>query len=62
MTSFYILFCCSAEGKGGKTSVTGVTAGVDVTTSQKVWNSLQAIGNIAFAYSYSNVLIEIQAS
>ncbi|KAB1208599.1 Amino acid permease 1 [Morella rubra] len=49
-----------AEGKGGKTSVTGVTAGVDVTTSQKVWNSLQAIGNIAFAYSYSNVLIEIQ--
>ncbi|KAG6710836.1 hypothetical protein I3842_05G022200 [Carya illinoinensis] len=49
-----------ADGKAGKTSISGVSAGVDVTISQKVWNSLQAIGNIAFAYSYSNVLIEIQ--
>ena len=35
---------------------------VDVTSSEKAWNSLQAIGNIAFAYSSSNVFIEIQAS
>ncbi|KAL4615162.1 hypothetical protein ACB092_07G104700 [Castanea dentata] len=50
-----------AEGTYGRTSITGATIGVDVaTSSQKVWNSLQAIGNIAFAYSYSTVLIAIQ--
>jgi hypothetical protein len=27
---------------------------------QKVWRSLQAFGDIAFAYSFSNILIEIQ--
>lgn len=51
-----------ADGKAGKTGIIGVTAGVDVTHAQKVWNCLQAIGNIAFAYSYANVLIDIQAS
>jgi hypothetical protein len=39
-----------------------MTAGVGESSSEKAWNSLQAIGNIALAYSYSNVLIEIQAS
>lgn len=57
----YIIFNF-AEGKTGKTSIAGMTAGVDVSSSEKVWNSLQAIGNIALAYSYSSVLIEIQAS
>ncbi|KAM7280321.1 hypothetical protein ACFE04_007455 [Oxalis oulophora] len=42
------------------TSLTGTTVGVDVTGAQKVWNSFQAIGNIAFAYAFSTVLIEIQ--
>jgi len=37
--------------------MTGVT---DVTKAQKVWGSLQALGDIAFAYSYSMILIEIQ--
>jgi hypothetical protein len=46
----------------GRTSIGGTNVGVDVTSSEKAWNSLQAIGNIAFAYSYSNVFVEIQAS
>ncbi|PKU59611.1 amino acid permease 3 [Dendrobium catenatum] len=42
------------------TTVTGTVVGVDVTSSQKIWNAFQALGDIAFAYSYSMVLIEIQ--
>ena len=50
------------EGDGiGRTSLTGVTVGVDVTASDKVWRCFQALGDIAFAYAYSNVLVEIQA-
>lgn len=40
-------------------SLTGVTVGT-VTPMQKIWRSLQALGNIAFAYTYSIILIEIQ--
>ncbi|RLM69704.1 amino acid permease 3-like [Panicum miliaceum] len=47
---------------GFKGSLTGVAIGDGVTSTQKVWRSLQAFGNIAFAYSYSIILIEIQAS
>jgi hypothetical protein len=28
---------------------------------QKVWRNLQAFGNIAFAYGFSIILLEIQA-
>ncbi|RHN82163.1 putative amino acid transporter, transmembrane domain-containing protein [Medicago truncatula] len=45
-----------------KTSLTGLVVGVDVTISEKLWNTFQAIGNIAFAYSFSTVIAEIQAS
>ncbi|TVU26279.1 hypothetical protein EJB05_28818 [Eragrostis curvula] len=45
---------------GFKGSLTGVAVGEGVTATQKVWRSLQAFGNIAFAYSYSIILIEIQ--
>ena len=45
-----------------RTSITGQIVGVDVTSSEKLWGSFQAIGNIAFAYAFSIVLIEIQAS
>uniref|UniRef100_A0A0D9XXP3 Amino acid transporter transmembrane domain-containing protein n=1 Tax=Leersia perrieri TaxID=77586 RepID=A0A0D9XXP3_9ORYZ len=39
----------------------GTIAGVaNVTVAQKVWRSLQALGNIAFAFAFSNVLTEIQ--
>ncbi|KAG6402616.1 hypothetical protein SASPL_134818 [Salvia splendens] len=50
-------------GGGGhvETSLTGTRVGVDTSGSEKVWNSFQAIGDIAFAYAYSTVLIEIQA-
>ncbi|KAK7377438.1 hypothetical protein VNO80_02863 [Phaseolus coccineus] len=42
-----------------KGSLTGVTIGT-VTATQKIWRTFQALGNIAFAYSYSMILIEIQ--
>ncbi|XP_057419780.1 amino acid permease 3-like [Lotus japonicus] len=40
-------------------SLTGISIGT-VTPVQKVWAVFQALGNIAFAYSYSFVLLEIQ--
>uniref|UniRef100_A0A0D9VB27 Amino acid transporter transmembrane domain-containing protein n=1 Tax=Leersia perrieri TaxID=77586 RepID=A0A0D9VB27_9ORYZ len=36
------------------------SSGAMVTPAQKVWRNLQALGDIAFAYSYSIILIEIQ--
>ncbi|XP_014503298.1 amino acid permease 3-like [Vigna radiata var. radiata] len=42
-----------------KGSLTGVSIGV-VSETQKIWRTFQALGNIAFAYSYSMILIEIQ--
>ncbi|XP_076923481.1 amino acid permease 6-like isoform X2 [Bidens hawaiensis] len=47
-------------GANVKTSLTGVEVGVDVTGEEKVWRTFQSIGDIAFAYTYSTVLIEIQ--
>ncbi|XP_065637357.1 amino acid permease 4 isoform X1 [Quercus suber] len=41
-------------------SLTGISIGADVTQTQKLWRSFQALGNIAFAYSFSVILIEIQ--
>eukprot|EP00250_Pteridium_aquilinum_P016547 c23155_g1_i1 orf=361-1803(-) len=38
----------------------GVTIGVDVTASKKVWLVFQALGDVAFAYAFSMILIEIQ--
>ncbi|XP_050945156.1 amino acid permease 3-like [Cucumis melo] len=48
----------TANGKIGG-SLTGISIGT-VTQTQKVWRSFQALGDIAFAYSYSIILIEIQ--
>ncbi|WVY91498.1 hypothetical protein V8G54_037012 [Vigna mungo] len=42
-----------------KGSLTGVSIGA-VSETQKIWRTFQALGNIAFAYSYSMILIEIQ--
>ncbi|XP_010530203.1 PREDICTED: amino acid permease 5 [Tarenaya hassleriana] len=47
------------ENKEVKGSLTGIGLGT-VTPAQKVWRSFQALGNVAFAYSYSVILIEIQ--
>jgi amino acid permease len=45
---------------GVKGSLTGISIGAGITSTQKIWRSLQAFGDIAFAYSFSNILIEIQ--
>ncbi|XP_028767999.1 amino acid permease 4-like [Neltuma alba] len=41
-------------------SIGTVTQGGTVTDTQKMWRSLQALGAMAFAYSFSIILIEIQ--
>ncbi|XP_058773820.1 amino acid permease 6-like [Vicia villosa] len=49
------------EGIDVNTGLTGVVVGVDVTTtSEKMWNTFQALGNIAFAYGFSVVIVEIE--
>ncbi|XP_004503904.1 amino acid permease 4-like [Cicer arietinum] len=40
-------------------SLTGISIGT-VSETQKIWRTSQALGDIAFAYSYAVVLIEIQ--
>ncbi|GMP88410.1 hypothetical protein CsSME_00040410 [Camellia sinensis var. sinensis] len=45
--------------------MTGISIGTatkagTVTSTQKIWRSMQALGAIAFAYSYSIILLEIQ--
>ncbi|VAH33629.1 unnamed protein product [Triticum turgidum subsp. durum] len=49
--------------QGGLTGVAvGINAaGKSITVMEKVWRSLQAFGNMAFAYGFSIVLLEIQA-
>jgi hypothetical protein len=42
-----------------KGSLTGISIGA-VSETQKIWKTFQALGDIAFAYSYAVVLIEIQ--
>ncbi|KAM6558943.1 hypothetical protein CsatA_028182 [Cannabis sativa] len=49
-----------AGGEHPKTSITGVEVGVDVTSEEKIVRCFQALGNIAFAYAFSQILIEIQ--
>ncbi|KAI4366609.1 hypothetical protein MLD38_022468 [Melastoma candidum] len=41
-------------------SLTGISIGAAVSQTDKIWLSFQALGDIAFAYSYSMILIEIQ--
>ncbi|XP_071703512.1 amino acid permease 3-like [Rutidosis leptorrhynchoides] len=53
------------ENRKVKGSLTGISIGAvtpsgTVTEIQKIWRSFQALGAIAFAYSYSLILIEIQ--
>jgi hypothetical protein len=42
-------------GLGGR--IAGATA---ASSTKKLWNVLLALGNIAFAYTFAEVLIEIQ--
>ncbi|GLU16003.1 hypothetical protein SLE2022_324530 [Rubroshorea leprosula] len=50
----------AGRGHHARTSLTGLTAGVDVSGSDEVWRTFQAIGHIASAYAYSTVHLEIQ--
>ncbi|KAF5946984.1 hypothetical protein HYC85_017212 [Camellia sinensis] len=54
-----------AENGSINGSMTGISIGTatkagTVTSTQKIWRSMQALGAIAFAYSYSIILLEIQ--
>ncbi|XP_015951871.1 amino acid permease 4 isoform X2 [Arachis duranensis] len=54
-----------AENRSFKGSLTGISIGTvtqagTVTDTQKIWRSMQALGAMAFAYSFSIILIEIQ--
>ncbi|OMO63410.1 Amino acid transporter, transmembrane [Corchorus olitorius] len=42
-----------AGGTHARTSLTGTTVGVDVSSTQKIWNCFESLGNIAFAYAFS---------
>ncbi|KAL8140395.1 hypothetical protein V2J09_006416 [Rumex salicifolius] len=49
-----------SNGGAFNTSLTGTQIGLDVTSAEKVWKAFQAVGNMAFSYTSSVVLIEIQ--
>ncbi|XP_050210960.1 amino acid permease 6-like [Mercurialis annua] len=49
-----------AGGSHAKTSLTGGAIGVNMSNTERIWNTFQALGDIAFAFAYSIVLIEIQ--
>jgi hypothetical protein len=55
---FFLNWCAANGGFAG--SLTGISIGAGVTSTQKIWRTLQAFGDIAFAYSFSTILIEIQ--
>ncbi|KAI5404934.1 amino acid permease 3 [Lathyrus oleraceus] len=65
MSFFYSTICLAlgiskvAETGTIMGSLTGISIGT-VTPAQKVWGVFQGLGNIAFAYSYSFILLEIQ--
>ncbi|KAJ4963665.1 hypothetical protein NE237_023604 [Protea cynaroides] len=48
------------KGHHVRTTLTGVVVGIDVSGADKVWWTFHALGNIAFAYSFAAVLVEIQ--
>ncbi|GLT65213.1 hypothetical protein SLA2020_376570 [Shorea laevis] len=52
----------AGRGQHARTSLTGVTVGVDVSGFDKVLRTFQAIGEIVSAYAYSTVHLEIQAN
>lgn len=49
------------DGVSGNTSLTGTRIGKELSGTDKMWNTFSALGDIAFAYAFSTVLIEIQA-
>ncbi|CAI9104227.1 OLC1v1002858C2 [Oldenlandia corymbosa var. corymbosa] len=49
-----------AGGARPTTSITGIPVGNGVTGTDKMFNTFSALGNAAFAYAFSLVLVEIQ--
>lgn len=49
-------------GARPNTSLTGIPVGNGISAMDKMWNSFSALGDIAFAYAFSTVLVEIQVS
>ncbi|GFP99415.1 amino acid permease 6 [Phtheirospermum japonicum] len=49
-----------AEGGHVETSLTGIPIGNNMSSMDKMWKIFNALGNIAFAYAFSSLLIEIQ--
>lgn len=65
LTAAIVVLCTPAKQSSDFGSVGGIGIGQSglpgyETEAQKVWNVFIALGNIAFAYSYSMILIEIQ--
>ncbi|XP_021847742.1 amino acid permease 6 [Spinacia oleracea] len=48
------------SGNGGRTTLTGVEIGMGISAAEKTWRMLRAIGDIAFAYGFSQILVDIQ--
>lgn len=55
-----LAFVKVVSGQGGRTTLAGVEIGVDLSASEKTWRMFRALGDIAFAYTYSQLLVEIQ--
>ncbi|GKV03467.1 hypothetical protein SLEP1_g15759 [Rubroshorea leprosula] len=55
-----LAFAKVVSGKGERTSLMGMEVGVGFNAADKVWTMLRAVGDMAFAFAYSTVLIEIQ--
>ncbi|MFS7920453.1 putative phytochelatin synthase catalytic domain, amino acid transporter, transmembrane [Helianthus anomalus] len=49
-----------AEHGIAKTSLTGIPVGPNLSGMEKMWRTFSALGDVAFAYSFCFVLIEIQ--
>ncbi|XP_073134536.1 amino acid permease 8-like [Henckelia pumila] len=48
------------SGKGEKTTLTGVEVGISISAADKTWRMFRAFGDVAFSYSYTPILVEIQ--
>lgn len=49
-------------GQGRGTTLSGVEVGISISAAEKTWRMFRALGDIAFAYTYSQILIEIQVN
>ncbi|XP_052210298.1 amino acid permease 8-like [Diospyros lotus] len=55
-----LAFAMVVSGNGKRTTLTGVEVGMNLSTTDKTWRMFTALGDIALAFSYCQLLIEIQ--